>query len=290
MIIQQCKNSTLAFAPDNIANVINKHTEHKSLVYCGDIVVDADIVHFHNCIKNPKGKLSILQFHSEPKSLMKKFMKNPFIKKQLVISQYHATLPEYSHCTIVRNPIDFIDNIGYNLVTVDDKIRIGYSPSTIIKHSVWADKGYNETLRILNLILEAYPNKVELDIIIGVKLGECIRRKSLCNIIIDECVTTSFHRSGLEGLALGKMTICSVGDAVIKVMKKASGSNTVPFENVSIEELEMFLRHLIEKRNINFILRRGKENRTWMEKYWHPKVIANEYIKIYKEVLEVDNK
>jgi hypothetical protein len=98
-------------------------------------------------------------------------------------------------------------------------------------------------------------------------------------------VTKSYHRSGLEGLALGKLTICSLGSDVETIMKAASGAPTIPFVNVWIGDLEKRLSEIIKANDIQNILTIGEDNRKWMEKYWNPKTIVNEFIKIYKKNL-----
>ena len=123
---------------------------------------------------------------------------------------------------------------------------------------------------------------VECDIITNETLNECIKRKAKCNIIIDECVTESYHRSGLEGLALGKMTICSFGNKVENIIKETCGCDKIPFENIWIDSLENNLLKIINLGS-DFINNKGIENRLWMEKYWNPLDITNEYINYYKE-------
>ena len=125
---------------------------------------------------------------------------------------------------------------------------------------------------------------IEYDIIINVPLNECLKRKSKCNIIIDECVTSSYHRSGLEGLALGKMTICSIGKEVEKVIKDTCGCDNIPFENIWIDNLENELIKIIDLGR-EYINNKGEENKKWMERYWNPIDIANEYINYYEEIL-----
>ena len=102
----------------------------------------------------------------------------------------------------------------------------------------------------------------------------------MCDIIIDECVTISYHRSGLEGLALGKQTICSLNPAVASVLQKVSGSSTVPFDNVGIAGLEGFLISLINK-GIDAVQNKGRQCKQWFEKNWSPQQIVKEFGDLY---------
>lgn len=281
MIIAHYKQTPIARAPEAISDIINKYSEHSSFVFghgypkTNDFK-KSDIVHQHNLDVIDHGK-KILQYHSEP------FRVHLNVKiKKLVIAQYHATLPEYRGCEIVRNPIDLYDEIFLPKYQ-SSKIKIGYSPSTLNPSSSWADKGYSETIPILNSIKNRFGNLIDLDIITGVSLEECLARKSVCNIFIDEVKTVSYHRSGLESLGMGIATICSIGPEVEKVLLNSSNSQTNPFINVSISNLENKLVELIDS-GIYSILEKGYNSRLWMEKHWNPKTIADEYINIYKKL------
>ena len=322
MIICHYKKTPIAFAPEAISDCINQYTDHTS--YVNENFQEADIIQYHNKYFSINHKLkykidersipsvpSFILYHSFPKivhnyssiKVRNKFIyyifnflgiKSPsfFIRSnnnsyninQMVISQFQATLPEYKNYKIVRNPINFYQD-EYNInINKNKNIKIGYSPSAVKRRSKWENKGINRTSVILNKLTNKFPN-IELDIITNVPLDECIRRKSHCDILIDECVTGSFHRSGLEGLALGKLTICSLNDSIIRVLKKSSNSDIVPFENIWIENLEDELIKIIKKGK-KFIHNIGRENRLWMEKYWNPKDIANEYIDFYSLFLK----
>lgn len=280
MIVAHYKPTPIAQAPEAISDVINKYTDHHSYVigysYPNKLIIPkTDIVHHHNK-RIFTDKKSVIQFHSEPFRVEL----NADCPK-MVIAQYHATLKEYAGCDIVRNPIDLYD-MKFFPKYQSDVIRIGYSPSTLKPGSVWADKGYVETVPILEEIKKMYKDRVEIDIIIKVPLDECLERKSMCNIFIDEVKTPSYHRSGLEALSMGMVTICSIGNKVEEFLLGSSGASVNPFINASDKTLKNKLIELIDS-GLDEILESGYNNRVWMEKYWNPTVIANEYIKIYEK-------
>lgn len=297
------KKTKTAFAPDMICKCINRYSKNyravlilpkeresdlKENAIClfDDLIPveyvdvkirkpDYDLIHFHNHFYDvtvPK----LIQYHS-PYS----YVDITFKGFKTVISQYQATLPKYKDYKIVRNIIDiYADEYLENIVS--DKIRIGYSPSCLTSPiGAEEDKGYEKTIEILKSITEKY--NVEVDIITGVPLEECIKRKRECNILIDEVVTKSFHRSGLEGLALGKLTICSLGDDVAEIMRKASGSKIIPFENIWIENLETFLDITIME-GIDKIIKKGEDNRIWVERHWNPITIVQDFELIYQNL------
>lgn len=284
--ICQFKASTIAMAPDILSECINKYsTKYESHIIGHKLskgVPEAGTVllHCHNKVPaNFRVARTIVQYHSEPFQVSL----NPAVNKKLVISQYHATLPEYAGCKIVRNIIDF-KVPEYDPIVVDDKIRIGYSPSRTNILGKWHNKGYDQTVNVLNALKAKYPDKVEIDIITKASLPDCIARKAKCNVIIDECVTSSYHRSGLEGLALGKLTICSVGPKVEEVLKNAAGTFENPFENVEIGQLLPYLESLVEG-GVEPVLAKGLESRKWMEDNWSPELIIKEFEDIYDSVI-----
>ena len=328
MNIVHYKKTPIAFSPEAISECINQYTKHES--YVNEKFNDADIIQYHNKYlsikdklsygideKNITAKSSFILYHSfsgivhnysniKPRNkLIRHILKflhinNPsfFIRtkkseysyniKQMAISQFQATLPEYKGYKVVRNPINFYNDEYKININNNEKIRIGYSPSNTKKRSKWENKGQNRT----NLILHKLNNNIsniEIDIITNLPLNECIRRKSNCDILIDECVTGSYHRSGLEGLALGKLTICSLDQSVIKILKKCSNSDIIPFENIWIQDLEKELKKIIIKGK-SFIHDVGLKNRSWMEKYWNPKDIADEYVNFYSTYLKYEKK
>lgn len=281
------KQTKIAFAPDELVKCINKYSKKYNAVLFADskkcldnipIVQSfdgADIIHCHNRIAITNCKNIIMQYHS-PVS----YVDTRHKYKELVVAQYQAGLKEYKRSIPVRNIIDIYDDqfIPHPI----DNIKIGFSPSTKYDfgNKSYESKGYPETAIILERLKQKHG--IDFDIIYNAPLTECIERKSKCSIIIDECITDSYHRSGLEGLALGKLTICSLGNKVINILQKTSGSNTVPFENIWINQLESYLLDLVSRKDaIEYIRKKGEQNREWMETFWNPVDVLNDYEKIY---------
>ena len=288
------KRSCMAWAPDELVRCINKYSDvfeatllNPELGNFGaetkdDIPVlkeynfdDFDLIHFNNKYFSTN-KPKIIQYHSpyDPSIITVNF---PGTKT--VVAQYHATLPGYQGCLLVRNVIDH--NIeDYSSYYANTKIKIGYSPSVKISgFAAHESKGWNETCAVLNNLKSRCD--ADIDIIVDVDIKECIRRKRLCDVIIDECVTGSYHRSGLEGLALGKMTICSLSPAVINILNRASKTNIVPFENIGISQLENFLYDLVVNQGIEKVHNKGRSCRLWFDTYWSPEDIVKEFETIY---------
>lgn len=282
MNILHWKRTTIAEAPDELSKAINKYTNHNSQVQKKGAINGEvyDVVHFHNKIMrvkkgNPK---KVVQYHSEPHRV--DFRDN--VDASFVISQYHATLPEYSKSIPVRNIIDF-ENDLYEERYPDDKIKVTFSPSAGTNNGYWYNKGVIQTKRVLERLESEYPSDFDFEVIQGESLQKCIEIKSKSNVVIDECVTPSYHRSGLEGLALGKYTICSIHPEVEEVMLEASGAESHPFFDVDITNLYSHLKNLIEKGPL-YVCEEGRKSRNWMEKNWSPKEIASSFVNHYEEL------
>lgn len=279
MKILHIKSTNLAQAPDELSKAFNRYSDIKSELqfYDQEIRGDYDAIIHHNVYKpNNLSVREIIMYHSEP-SMVHLNPPNHVVKT--VIAQYHCTLPEFKDCQIVRNVIDFNKDI-YQIKQVD-KIKIGFSPSVIDPFGQWHNKGYRETKKILEELKEKYSDKFEYDIITNVSLEDCLARKAQCNVFIDEVITGSYHRSGLEGLALGKLTICNISPGVQQAIKSCTGSDHLPFMNMTINNLKDDLSDIIENYSVEKINKIGAENRKWMEKYWTPQNILKDFTKLF---------
>ena len=280
------KETNIAWAPEATSCVLNKYTDTvESYVFGPQLPIkhpqpDTHLVHSHNRFY-PKFTKQILQYHSPPEVVD---IKVPGTCKTYVIAQYHATLPVYRSCVVVRNPIDIWASEYTSPKPLPPPVRIGYSPSTYWVTSGWADKGYAETKPILERIASLFKDKIQIDIITNVPLSEALHRKAKCHIFIDEVKTSSYHRSGLEAVGMGIPTICSLSESVISVIKTSANAPCTPFLNTSREELEEKLINLIEM-GFEELTKLGLTCRAWMEDYWGPQAIASEYVDIYEEAL-----
>lgn len=279
MRILQFKTTPIALAPDELSKAINKYSDHYSELYSNSTSrLDLfDVLCCHNRVIDIPIPGCML-YHSEP---MMVDLYSPY-KTKMVVAQYQATLNEFKNCLPVRNVIDWKNNNLYEPTYPTEKIRIAYAPTQLAKIGKWHDKGYVETKKILDNIQKIFSD-VEVDIIKGVPLKECLERKKLANIVIDECKTGSYHRSGLEGLSQGKLTICYLSTKVEKMMKNVSGADTLPFHNIPISTLETRLIEIIES-GVNKINEEGMRSRKWIETYWKPEDIVQEFINIYEQI------
>lgn len=280
------RRTFLAGAPDDIVLAINRHTDWEA-----EVLSDPDqlarlprgtLVHFHNRFVPYDGP-QLIQYHSEPENpscwIPARHPDAPSYR--LVVAQYQATLPEYSACHPVRNPINF----DRPLFDPEPMIRrrIGYSPSTKLRINRWFDKGFHETAAIVAEIERRHEGRVEVDVIHGAAYEECIRRKAACAVLIDECQTGSYHRCTLEGLALGRLTICRLDPAVAAVAHQAAGS-PLPVISSDLDNLPRLLEELV-RQPLARLARWGAGRRRWMQRYWHPRDIAWDFVRHYETVM-----
>ena len=147
-----------------------------------------------------------------------------------------------------------------------DHIVIAYSPSNRTLTG-WDDKGFDETAHVLSNVHHDLTHEVEVDIIEGVPLEDCLARKARAHIVIDEVVTGAYHRSSLESLALGCVVINNADGICWSLIRKMTGGCDHPFYLADISSLRNRLRGLIEMGPDN-LKRRGLTGRRWMEGAW----------------------
>jgi len=291
-IIIHYKKSLLANAPDEIYKIQLKYQDKNIKYYLVNNDVNLlnnliethknylIIVHFHNFFvnfKNFNNVIKIIHYHSEPWAV---YLDNDNIfNEKIVLNQYHCLLSEYQNCKIVRNFFNYNKPIIFN-----EKIKIGFYPSTIKNHNKYFDKGYIETKEILENIKKFFGDSIIVEILHSIPYETCIEKKSDCHIIIDECKTGSFHKSTIEGLVLGSVVFVYISSE-LENKHKILYNKTLPVINTNLITLEEKLKEIIllGKNNIEKL---ALENREYFLSYWNDKIIYDEYYNIYKNLLK----
>jgi hypothetical protein len=284
------KSSKLAKAPDELFKLLrNSETPYvfkfiskskKKLMRT--IIKHKDrsiIIHFHNKIVKlpyPKNVKKIIHYHSEP---TKVHLRVPNDYHKLVLNQYHCTLPPYKKCnSIVRNFYNNNRDIIFN-----DKIKVGYFPSTILRENQYYDKGFLPTTKVLFKLKRKYPDVI-FDIGHKISYKECMKRKRDCHILIDECITGSFHKTTIEGLMLGCNVIVCINDKINKIHKKLYGQ-TLPVCNTKIGKLEDRLKELLQMPK-EVLEKKALLAHEKFKNYWSSEIVAKEYMDIYDKLLK----
>lgn len=195
---------------------------------------------------------------------------------KLVVGQYQATLPEFADWGIVPNPVPIWES-AYAPQAKPAEVTICYTPSgrheryPLGHRLYWHGKGYDTTMRVLDAL--ARRMQVRLEVIRDRQISHeaALEMKRRSHIVIDECVTGSYHRNSLEGLALGCVVVNGVGllpgvrEAFVKC---APDSGELPFVFSRLDTLETVLAGLIE-RGAETLTADGQRSRTWMERHWN---------------------
>ena len=293
-----------------------KHSFEHDLIWQRDkekvlkLTEEADVLHLHNYINldtkefSPinfsdywkNGKAMVRQFHSTDQLISRMSGETPEEIQscpipKLVISQY----PERFYPTAKLVPNIVFDNIRYDTHKKrdDNKIRICYSPSNFrpSRSTRWDTKGYPETIKLLKRIKKHAKQQgtpVDIDIIEQVSHAECLRRKALADIAIDDLVTGSYHMSTLESLILGSAVLTFTDQRVLRAAEEVSGKANFPALNVRLEEAEHVILELIKQPEL--VRQIGEESRQWMLDHWAPEKMAGVFLQHYNDVLKQPRK
>jgi hypothetical protein len=184
-------------------------------------------------------------------------------------------LNEYKNCELVRNILYLPDFEK----TFYEKIKIAYFPSTIRRHNQYYDKGSTQTLPILKRLAEKYDIRVEVGH--SIPYQECIKRKKDAHIIIDECITGSFHKTTLEALVMQAIPVVWISEALVNKHLDLY-KRTLPVVNTKISNLEMALSSLIEMGKPALEDMAIKMNKDFLD-YWTPEIVVKEFDSIYED-------
>ncbi len=220
----------------------------------------------------PRDKPTVAIYHSQPTPGHTDRMAERHGWPWAAVGQWEERL--YPGCKFVPNLVPLKHPWFQPGEKPTDRVRIVYSPSNKNLPG-WDDKGYEETFRILQDIKGP---GVEVDIITGVPLEECLRRKSTAHICIDECVTGAYHRSSLEGLALGCVVVNACDSRCYWLIRQMAGGAVPAFNIQRIDDLQRWLcQRITEPPGALAIL--GAARLVWMEDNWQPSTLITRNFK-----------
>jgi hypothetical protein len=208
----------------------------------------------------------------------------------VVIGQYQATLPEFAGWPVVPNPLPWWE-ADYAPASKGERVVIAFTPSG--RHErfpkghrlYWHAKGYDTTMSVLERVARATGARVETTARGQVSHSEAVAMKRRAHIVIDECVTGSYHRNSLEGLAAGCVVVNGVGllPGVVDALRRcAPRMEASPFVFSDLAGLERVLLELIA-RGGSALEVEGRRNREWIERHWS---FADQWAAVWQPVLE----
>lgn len=197
----------------------------------------------------------------------------------LVVGQYQATLPEFAGWGWVPNPLPLWQPDHRPAAKDGEVIHIAYTPSG--RHEryppdhrlYWHGKGWQTTLAVLARLQQRHGRRLCIHSTAQGQMShaQALDVKRRAHIVIDECVTGSYHRNSLEGLAAGAVVINGVGllPGVEAALRHCAlgADGPLPFVHSRLETLEATLEHLIAQ-GAPALTALGRRNRAWMEQHW----------------------
>ncbi len=251
----------------------------------------ADIIHIHNYPPIPKNsetwsllgkKPIVLQFHSPPHICNPRYefiTQKVKVSKVLIIAQYQAYVLNYPNKVIVRNAIDIFDKYLMPEIKENNPPLITYAPSnTRGPEMEWAYKSYNEIKALFDEIKSNFNCKM----LINVPHQNSLELRKSANIHIDEISTGSYHLTSLEAMSQGTVPIANLADWMQKIIREKTGADYLPWLICNKNNIKQKIYDLCyDKDNL---LNRQKLSRKWMETFWAPKLILNDYLSIYRSL------
>ncbi|MEO8383038.1 MAG: galactosyltransferase-related protein [Acidobacteriota bacterium] len=257
---------------DGDVEYVRAPTEGRALLEAADVVI------VHNGKVAPQhaplidGKPVVTLAHNYLWNVDQRFVTKGF--PGLVVAQYQATLPEFAGWTAVPNPLPWWEP-AFQPEAKSGPVTIAFTPSG--RHEryepghrlYWHAKGYATTMAVLDRL--AARHEVRIDAIRGRQIthAAALAAKRRAHIVIDECVTGSYHRNSLEGLAAGCVVVNGIGilPAVADVLRDVSETSEIPFTPATLDDLEEVLELLIAGGAAEMVAT-GDRNRRWLEGHW----------------------
>ncbi len=316
MRILQLANTPLAGFPYRLSRAIQQHTEHESrcivgLPGYGTRTFPYDVLWSH---KSPEGRQllewantyvlhsyfslkrnpwQLIKYMDPPKRVTAHYCIRPETANHELVelgvpttvsAQYHARF--FTRSTVMPNIMPIREG-GYQprdrSWPPDGPMRIAFSPSNRYgkaqqSKDPWSVKGWAETKQVLELVQQDNPGRVEFDIIEQVSVEECLRRRSICHVSIDEVMSGSYHNVFLEGMSQGLVSVAYMDPETLAAMGKVTGPAALenpPWVNVKLEGLRNELNALVQAPDQ--LRLRADRCRAWMEQYWDDRVLARLY-------------
>ena len=264
-----------------------------------------DVLHLHNFLDLDsqefapldlrkcwaQGRAIVRHFHSTTDHVAR-FMKLPERAiidcpiPKLVIAQYPERF--FRRARLVPNFVGYTPSDAEGPPIRDGRIRIGFAPSRFnaARSSRWDTKGYPETIKMLKSVaraVRARGSKVEIDVIENVSHQECMQRKSLCHIVIDDLVTGSYHLNTLESLAQGSACLSFLDRRTQAAVAQLPAPNHFPALGVGLQQAVAGLPYLAGHAPTTLAL--GQGSRQWMQRHWQAFDMAGHFLDAYAAVL-----
>jgi hypothetical protein len=287
------RKSGLYHAVHEIANAIRTYTPHKVILEQRRRPKGVDIYHCHNSIPywltDWREKHMLFQAHSYPQTMNDRVEHVNAINKRLgnvhtvVAAQRQALSPEYAGWELVRLPVALPET--WVPPPKDGPIRIVATPSNTRREPGTWDKRTDLIQAAFSAVKERYGNRVETRIITRQSREYVLNAKRNSHIFVGEVTTGSYGVSVLEALAIGRVCINWLHPDVERMVWMWPGvESALPVTSYEHHLLEAWL-DVFFLNGIDNLAKYGATAFAWMHAHWHPRDIANEYVKQYERIL-----
>lgn len=297
MIIQQVHGAVRLpwrrMSHEYVTEMINEHTEHRSIAKIDGPLRGADVFHVHcvppSWMTREHLSRTMLFFHGiAPLQLSVQMLgwKDVVgIDRCFIPAQQHALHYEaFRGFRMLRNPIMLNDFPQTPLVT--DTVRVVVPCSSRSYRGTLGYKGYDETVAIVRAVAERSGGRLVMDNFVSLPRKQYIERIFAGNVVIDSLPVPSYERVNLEAAAAGRYSIAWMTDDARRLFKRITGSGSTPFRLVRLDQLRDELYRLVEG-GPRILWAKAASARRWMHRYWHPRDIAQDYINAYEYILSL---
>ena len=234
-------------------------------------VAQADIIHVQNSMapwfeKHVMDKPVLVQFHSVP------IRRNHDWLCSLATKCYTIRQPmqqrQFPTIPTLPNVIDCEKYKGLNLDR--NRPHVVFAPTNNWHLSAVGTKGKAFVIEVL----EQFEGQLSFDIFSRIPYEENLLRKQQADIIIDDIINGTFHRTSLEGSCFGAAVLSSAG--------KDQWMHTTK---------ETLVRNLcLLAKNRDLLKSYQERSRRWIEQEWHPSELVKEYIEAYETTIATKNR
>lgn len=238
---------------------------------CIHEIKTADIVHIHNepfpiDISMLSGKRVVVQFHSVP--MRKSYNEMCRLSKHAYTIMQPMQQREYIGLPALPNLIDPEEYVPaeHSNIDVSGRPTVVFAPTNKWAAQLKGSKACTDVIRILH----EFKRDAVVDIFSDVPYEANLRRKRFSDIVVDDVVGNTFHRTALEGCCFGLAVITS---------HHASG-----FFSSDLAQLPGALRTLVK--NPTALQKYKQKSRDWVQSNWHPRNLCAMYVEAYKKALK----
>ncbi|NTV52304.1 MAG: hypothetical protein HGA76_04735 [Candidatus Firestonebacteria bacterium] len=235
------------------------------------VLRQADIIHIQNEV-NPewmpfiKNKRILVQYHSCP-------VRQDVVTELTRWSRHQYTLmqPMQLRQYGLRGLPNLLDPDEYTpQPALRPQPRIAFAPTNAWKAGEVGSKASREVAEILG----GFQDRAEVDVFGHLPYTENLDRKRNADILIDDVVNDTFHKTTLEG--------CCYGLAVLTSAPPGGWLQT------NLEHLALYLRMLL--REPEYLRDMQARSREWIMRSWHPRDMVQYYVEAYEKLLKGKSK